>query len=177
MGAHASLELRSASIDEVVADVRAVRSLGLGRTTRFVGELDGRTGNVGFAGAAVARDALDRMAVGVAGGEVHPRIHIGGIVAQRVFDRRQGLDELTPVGRSEQAQASDAVAHRDLLRGLVLRFELYAVLDGLVVLGQPLLHPGQWQCERSTAAMQPARELGHEGRGHRRIGARHFGDD
>jgi hypothetical protein len=125
--------------------------------------------HLGLVGVDVAGDALDSVAVAVAGGEIHARIDVGRIVAKRLLDLRQRLDELAPVHRGEQPQAADAVAHRDLRRGLRLRLELHQLLDRLVAFAEMLLDPGQRQRKRSAAAMQPARQFGDEGCSHRRL--------
>ncbi|MDE1927316.1 MAG: hypothetical protein KGL18_08655 [Burkholderiales bacterium] len=125
----------------------------------------------------MARDALDGVAVGVAGCEFHAGIDGGRVLAQRRVDLRELLDEFAPVHRGQQAQAADAVAHRDLCRGLRLHLQLHQLLDRLVALGQVLLDPGQRQCQRRAAAVQLARQLGDEGRRHRRLRARHVGDE
>ena len=47
----------------------------------------------------------------------------------------------------------------------------------VVRIRKPLLDPGERQRERWALSLQGARELGHEGAYHRRIRARHVGDD
>ena len=172
-----ALELGPARAREVVADMGVAQVVarqahgGLGR------ELDRLARELGFGQRASLGHLLDRMAVAVASREVHSRVDIRRVFAQGLLDEAQGLDELAPVHRPEQAQAADAVADRDLRGGLVLRFGLHHLLDVLVRLGEALLDPGQRQCECGAAALQAACELGDEGAGHRRVGARHVGDD
>jgi len=164
-----------AGADQVVADVRQSQVLRRVLPARFHGECERRLGHRILAGFAVARDALDGVAVGVAGGEVHPGIHAGRVGAQRAFHAGEGLDELAPVGGGEQAQAADAVAHGHLFGGLVLRLELHELLGAAVVLGQPLLQPAQGQGQRRGVAVQPAHQFRHERRRHGRLGTRHVG--
>ena len=52
-----------------------------------------------------------------------------------------------------------------------------SLFDGLARFGQALFDPGQRHRQRGAAALQAARELGHEGARHRRLGAHHVGDD
>ena len=141
------------------------------------GQIDCRRGHLGLGQRAGARQPLDRVAVGVAGREVHVDVDVDGVALQRLLDHRQRLDELAPIHGPQGAQAADAVAHRDLVGGLVLRLDLHQLLDRQAGFGQPLLDPGQRQRQRRTAALQPARQLGHEGAGQRRVRTRHVGDD
>ena len=71
-------------------------------------------------GQRLAGDALDHVPVAVARGEIHARVDAGRVLAQRLLDDAQRLDELAPVHRAEEAQAADAVADRDLVGGLLL---------------------------------------------------------
>src|SRR3546814_14126904 len=63
------------------------------------------------------------VAVAVAGGEIHRRVDAGRIFAQALLDQAAVLDEIAPVDRRQRAQAADAVADRDLIGGLLLRFQ------------------------------------------------------
>src|SRR5947209_6217964 len=81
------------------------------------------------------------VAIAIAGVKVHPGVDAGRLGAQRLLDAAQRLDELWPVHRPEQAEAADAVAHRDLVGRLLARFELHQLLDRLPALGESLLDP------------------------------------
>src|SRR3546814_6560039 len=96
--------------------------------------------NVALVQLAAAREALDQVPVAVAGGEVHPPVGGGRIVAQRLVDHAHGLDELAPVGHRQQAQAADAVADRDLVGGLLPVLELHHLRDVLLDRKSTRLH-------------------------------------
>jgi hypothetical protein len=93
---HSALEMRLPCVDEPVAHVRTMRR-GRQRHRRFARQLHCSTRHLGLVGDATARDALNRMAVAVARGELHARIDIGRIVAKHLFDLGQGLDEFAPI--------------------------------------------------------------------------------
>ena len=76
-----------------------------------------------------AREFLDRVPIAVAGREIHPAIYAAGIFAQRSFDQAHGLDKLAPVHRAQDTEAADAVAHRDLVRCLLLVLGLHQMVD------------------------------------------------
>ncbi len=144
------------------------------RVAAGLGLREGLARHVELRRGAALRDLLDRVPVAVAAGEVHRGIH--GILAQRTLDHAHGLDELAPVGRPQQAQAADAVAHRHLVGGLLLGLGLHQLLDGRPGFGKPLLDPGERQRERGALPLQPARQLGDERAHHRRVRARHVGN-
>ena len=165
---HAALELRQAFVDEVVAHMRAAR------VAAGLRQRDSLPRHIGFGEGTAFRHPFDRVPVAVAAGEVHRGVH--GILAQRALDHAHRLDELAPVGRAQQAQAADAVAHRDLVGSLLLGFGLHQLLDGRTGFGKPLLDPGERQCERGALPLQPARQLSDERAHHRRVRARHVGN-
>ena len=90
------------------------------------------------------------------------------------MDRR--LDELAPVHGGQEPQAADAVAHRHLIGRLLPVFRAHQLFDGRSGLAQPLLNPGERQCQGRTLALETACELGNKGADQRRIGACHIGD-
>ena len=116
------------------------------------------------------------MAIAIAGGKIHPAIGSARILSQRVLDDTLGLDECAPVRRAENPQTADAVADRDLIGGLLLVLRVHEVLDGQTRFRQPLLDPGQGQCQRGTASLQAPCEFRDEAADHRRIRVRHVGD-
>ncbi len=172
-----AFEHRPAAVDEPPADMCLLRPVGAGTGGSLARQLDRRAGQFVLGQRAVPGHALDRVAIVVARREVHAGVHVGRVLAQRLLHMRQRLDELAPVGRAEQAQAADAVADRHLRGRLVLRLQLHQLLDVLLRVGQVLLDPRQRQRQRGAARVQPARQLGDEGRRHRRVGPRHVGDD
>ena len=158
------LERAAAAIDQEETDVPAARR-GLAR-----GELDRALGDRDLGPPRAARELLDDVAVAIARREVHRRVDAGRIAAQRDLDRAEIFDEVAPVDRVERPQARDAVADRDLIRRLALRRRLERVLDGLAAILELLLEPAHRQLGRGALAGEPARELGDERDGHRRIG-------
>ena len=88
------------------------------------------------------------------------------------------LDELAPVDRAEEAQAADAVADRDLVGGLLLGLATAPAARSsgrsptrrcsIQVSGSASAAP--WPCRRRASSA--TNELGH-----RRVRARHVGDD
>ena len=61
------------------------------------------------------------------------------------LDDADGLDELAPVDRAQEAQAADAVADRNLVRRLLLVLELDQLFDRQMRFREPLFDPGQCQ--------------------------------
>ena len=128
----------------------------------LAGQGDGGLGNVVFTLFAAARQALDHMAVVVAGGKVHGAVHRGRVFAQGLLDDAHALDKLAPVGGREQAQAADAVADRHLVGRLLLGFQLDQVLDAQARFRQQLFDPGQRQGQRGALALQAPSQFGDE---------------
>ncbi|MDT4803918.1 hypothetical protein FQZ97_366840 [compost metagenome] len=168
------LQFAAPGIHQVEADVpghRAVgRGAGIGR-----GQRDGCARHLFFRVRAVARQALDHMAVVVAGGEIHAGVDRRRVFLQHLLDAAHALDEGPPVGGREQAQAADAVADGHLVGGLLLGVHLHQALDAQPRLGEHLLDPGQRQDQRGALALQAARQFGDERAGHRRFRARQVG--
>ena len=104
---------------EIVADVAAAPTAPLRRARRTASLrhrlLVGRGGAGG--------DHLDRLAVAVAGVEIHAADRrAGGILREDAVDRAGRLEELLPVGRLERAQAAHRVG--DHAAGVLLRLAL-----------------------------------------------------
>src|SRR6185312_8601261 len=116
-----------APIDQEVADV-VLAAIGLRRR-----QLDRLLRDRTLLELAASREPLDDVAIAIARRKLHLRVAAGRIAAQHVIDDRQILDELAPVDRVERAQARDAVADRDLIRGLALDRHLEHALDGLAL--------------------------------------------
>ncbi|MDT4817730.1 hypothetical protein FQZ97_508130 [compost metagenome] len=164
----ALFEFRTPVVDQVVADV-AGDTPGRCAARQF----EGGAGHGRFRVFAVLCQVLHHMAVMVARGELHGVVDAGRVLVQGLFDMAHGLDEVAPVGCRQQAQAGDAVADGHLVGGLLLGIGRYQTLDAQPRFGQVLLDPAQGQCQRRALALQPPRQLGDEGTGHRRGGARH----
>ena len=85
------------------------------------------------------------MTVAVTGGKIHLAVDAAGILTQGLLDNAHRLDELAPVHRPQETEAADAVAHGDLIGGLLLVLRLHQLLDRQAGLGEPLLDPGERQ--------------------------------
>ena len=120
-------------------------------------------------------DFLHDVTVAIPSDMIHPAVDIAGILTQGPLDNAHRLDELTPVHGSEETEAADAVAHRDLVSGQLLGLHVHRLFDGQAGLGQSLFDPGQRQCQRRALALQTACEFGHKRVRHRRIRAGHVG--
>ena len=149
-------------VDQVVADMGG-ELVASGLCRMRLGQLQHLHGDGVLGQPAAARDQLDGVPVIVARGEVHRPVGARGVLAQRGVHHAQGLDELAPVHHRQEAQAGDAVADRDLRRGLLLGLGLDHLFDALAAVGKPLLDPGQGQRQFRTPALQAPCELGDEG--------------
>ena len=101
---------------------------------------------------------LDDMTVAIARCEIHLRVYARRIHSQHLLDGAQRFNELAPVDRDQQAQATNAIADRNLVGRLTLRIGLHEVRDGQAGIGQPLLNPGQCQRQLGTVTLQAARK-------------------
>ena len=119
---------------------------------------------------------LDRMAIAVPAGEIHPRVGLGRVRAQGPFDDTHRFDEGAPIHRREMPQTADAVADRDLIRRLLLITGAHQLLDAQARLRQPLLDPCEWQCQGRPMPLEATCKLRYERRGHGRVRARHVSD-
>ena len=112
---------------------------------------------------AASGDLFNRVAVQVAGGEIHRREDAGRILAEHLVDTAHRLDEFTPVGRAQNAEAADAVADRDLVGGLPLALRVHEPLDGLALFGEALLDPGEREGQGGALTLQTPSQLSDEG--------------
>ena len=110
-------------VDEVVADVSVAR-IGEGGLR----QRDRAPRHVLLGGAGCPGERLDRLAVGIAGGELHAPIDLGRVLAEDALDRAGVLEERQPVDLGEQAQGT----HRPLDPGARVEVELEG-LGGEVV--------------------------------------------
>src|SRR5439155_26892390 len=133
------LQLEAAGADQVIADVPAARVVGGGRA----GLVDGAPGHVDLADVRAAGQALDDLAVQVAGGEVLLLVDAGGVLAQEGLDPAETLDEGAPVQGGQQAQAGDAVADTHLAGGLALALATNDLVNIRATLEQVLLQPAR----------------------------------
>ena len=109
--AELSLQRRYALIDQVKTDMG--RAWCIGR--RAGGQCERRVRDCCLVVLARSGQALHRMPIVIAGGEVHARVDAGRVLAQHLFHATHVLDELAPIGGREHAQAVDAVADGNLL--------------------------------------------------------------
>ena len=101
---------------------------------------------------------LDGMTVAIACREVHPRIYARGVRAQHLLDGAQCFNELAPIDRDKQTQATNAIADGNLVGRLTLGIRLHKMRDGQARIGQPLLNPGQGQRQFGSVPLQAARK-------------------
>ena len=141
--------------------------------TPCASQRDRALGDFGLRERAAPGDLFDRVAIQVAGGEIHRREDARRILAQHLVDHAHRLDEFAPVGRSQDAEAADAVADRDLVGGLPLAFRLHEPFDRLTFFREALLDPGEREGQRRALTLQPPRQLRDERTRRGRLGSRH----
>ncbi|MGO9371952.1 MAG: hypothetical protein ACLQBD_07600 [Syntrophobacteraceae bacterium] len=116
------------------------------------------------------------VAVAIAGSKIHLAVDVAGVLTQGLLDNAHRLDELAPVHRAQEPEAADAVAHRDLVRSLLLVLRAHQLLDGQAGLGQLLFNPGEGQCQSGALPLQAAREFRNKRADHRGVRPCHVGD-
>ena len=92
--------------------------------------------HLAFGDAAALRNLLHHVAVAVTGGKIHLAIDVPRVLAQGLLDNAHRLDELAPVHRAQETEAADAVAHRNLIGGLLLVLRPHQLLDRQAGLGR-----------------------------------------
>src|SRR5207253_1088954 len=108
-------------VDQIKTDVRgAIFAAFLLRS--FLRQLDGFARHFDFRERTMAGEDFDDVAITIARGEIHVAVNIGRLAAQCLLDQAKRLDELLPIDRTKQTQARDAMANRNLIRGLALSF-------------------------------------------------------
>src|SRR3989338_1719336 len=105
---------------------------------------------------AALRYLFHDVAVEVTGWEIHLAINSSRVLTQCPLDVTHRLHERTPVHRVKEAEAANAVAHRDLISGLLLVLRLHQLLDRQSTLGESLLNPCEWHCQSGTLPLQSA---------------------
>ena len=150
------------------------RSGGIGR---LLCQGDGAVRHLGFGLARFARELFNDMPIAVAGRKIHLRVDSGRIHAQDVLHVARGFDELAPIDRFEQTQATDAVADRHLVCGFLLVGRVDELIDRHARFLQAVFDPCDRQCQRSAVSLQAAHQFGDERAAYRRLRARHVGDD
>ena len=154
-------ELGAAEVDQIIADMgRAVPAALL--PGGFLGQLNGLLRHLGFRKRAVPGNILDRVPVAIPGGKIHQAVNAGRVGAQGQIDQAEGLDELLPIHRAQEAKAGNAVAYGNLVGGLILALEEDQLFDRQALFDQPLFEPAA--CEMQSGAMprQPLDKLGHK---------------
>ena len=142
----------------------------------LVRQLDRFARHLAFGQPAALRYLLHDVTVAVTGGKIHLAVDAAGILTQGLLDNAHRLDELAPVHRPQKAEAADAVADGDLVGGLLLVLRLHQLLDRQAGLGEPLLNPGERQCQSGALSLQPARKFRNKRAHHRRVRPRHVRD-
>src|SRR5207247_561039 len=81
-----ALEPGPASVDQIISHVSGAMSVALFPGAAF-GELDRFLSHFRFGETAVPGDRLDRMAIAIARGEIHPGVNCGRVGAQCLIDQ------------------------------------------------------------------------------------------
>jgi hypothetical protein len=139
--------------DQVVAGISFTPGPGGGR--------EGRLRDLQLRALRAARELLDRVAVEVARGEVHPIE--AARRAQRVVDQADALHQLRPVHVGDEPHAGDDVAHRHVGGALALVLVVHDLLHGLRLGREALLEPRERRRRLRIQVPQALRELHGEG--------------
>src|SRR5580692_1316859 len=106
------------------------------------------------------RKVLDRMAIGVARGEVHSA-EIASL-AQNLVDQADLLKKLLPVKRGSQSHAGDDVAHGDAHGRLQLVFGAYNLVGAGALCRQTVIEPDQYRTDLGIQIAQALDQLNGE---------------
>jgi hypothetical protein len=108
------------------------------------------------------RRLLNRMAVAIAGREIHRGIRIRGIVAQLAFDQADTLEEQRPVDRRDPAHAADDVADRELFGSLALVLDPQHLVRRVVLLLERALQRLPRRCRRNRLVTERLQQFDHK---------------
>ncbi len=169
--AQRATQQRQSRIHQVIAHVAGHRCIG----ARLRGQAQDALGHRRLVAVQALRQMLHHMPVAIAGVEIHACVDVGRILAQDLLYHAHGLDEVAPIHLIQKPQAADAVADRHLFGGLALALGMHQAFHTVAFACQPLLHPGAGHRQHRPAALDAARQLGHERAGGRRLRARHIG--
>ena len=161
------LEGRPPVTDEVVADVvvpGVVRPARVPHPGAFRVERR-RPRDVELGPTRAARELFDRVAIAVAGREVHRAVARGR--PEDAVDEADALEELRPVERRHQGHAQDHVAHRHVGGGLPLVLDPNDLVGRRPLGGQTLIQPQERGGDGRILIAQALDELDGE-RGHER---------
>ena len=164
-----ALQRLAPAIDQVVADMRT--AVGVARLLRSrLRKPYGGPCHLQLSAGTAPRHIFDDMPIAVAGGEILVGVLPCRIVAQRLFDDTERLDELPPIHGIDETQTADAVGDRDLVGGggaagggreLGCRHPLFE---------QFLFDPGLNEDHRRPLGLQPGVKFLHKRRRQRYIG-------
>ncbi len=164
------LQLGQAGVHQVVADVRAP-GIVRGGGQRGASAVHRQPRHRLFAPPGPPGHPLDRVAVAIAGGEVHARVEARRVLPQNRLHPALALDERLPVHPRDRAEAGDAVRHADLGEGEPLGGLAGGLLRAQCLVRDPLLQPHDGG-QRAAFHPELLEETGDERRGERR---RRFG--
>ncbi len=162
-----------ALVDEVVTDMSGGVARLIGRD--HLAELDRLAGHFELRQLAALGDTLNGVAIAIARGKIHRGIDSCRFAAQDLFDDAHLLDEITPIHRAEKSQTGNAVADRNLVRGLVLVLCLNQLLNGEPLILQAMFHPTGGKAEIGALTVQMPGEFGDKCAAERDVGAGHVG--
>ena len=105
------------------------------------GQFDGALRDLRFRKLTVPGDGFNRMAIAIAGREIHLAVNVGRVGAQGRFDQTQVLDELLPVHGAQETKTGNTVADGHLVGRLVLALQVNQPFDGQPLFNEPLFEP------------------------------------
>ena len=112
-------------------------------------------GKVGSAG-----EDFDFGAIPVAGGKIHRGI--GRVIAQCCIDKTDLLKEISPVHFGHQPHRGYDVAHRDIRRAKTRLRVCHHIINGCVLLLQPVFKPPEQRCAQGIEPAKAFRDLGRK---------------
>ena len=169
------LKMRQSLVYQVKADVRGPITVAVPGGT-LMRQLDRFARHLVLGQPAVLRSLLYNVAVTVTSKKIHPAVNTAGVLMKYPVNNAHLLDELAPVHCTQETEAADAVAHRDLVSGLLLVLRLHQLLNRLSVFGEALLNPGQRKRKGRALSLQPAHKFRNKRAYHRRARSRHIRD-
>ncbi len=153
--------------DKVVSDVSSTHVVRVA-LSRNIGELDGKSCNVGLVVGRAPGNSLDRVPVSVPRRKVEAFVRAGRVTTQHHVHRADTLEKLRPVRCRDGPHRRDRVANRYLIRSLARAFTAEDVVDGCLLLGQTALQPVNCRIEGCFLVSEPLEHFGDEHRRRRR---------
>src|SRR5487761_2281111 len=137
-------------VDQIISDMSVPAGALL-----LTGEMDCQARDFLFGQGTRFGQSLRRMPVTVPRGEIHPAVYAARVGAEDLFDDAVFLDKIPPVDRAQQSKASNTVADRNLIRGLLLVFRLHQLVNGEAVPRKQLFEPGKGHRQSGATPSEP----------------------